>query len=169
MLPSPLALCTKQGSKQCQVEELLRLQQPQGLCMVTCKACYPRCRPQVQGMHAQQPEAANPSKAGLRVLGTSILGHGVASVRARTTEAESTAHAGEAIMTQEVIEHVASLVEQKGSDAWWGAPMEALLPPSLQDRADQLQRGDDTMDVCGPQLLWGWSYQRTECSLGPEC
>ena len=56
-------------------------------------------------------------------------------------------------MTQEVIEHVAALVEEKGSDAWWGAPLEALLPASLQDRAGQLQRGDDTMDVCGPFLL----------------
>ena len=53
-------------------------------------------------------------------------------------------------MTEEVIEHVAALVEDKGSDAWWGAPLEALLPPSLKDRAEQLRRGDDTMDVCGP-------------------
>ena len=50
-------------------------------------------------------------------------------------------------MTQEVIEHVAALVAAKGSDAWWGAPMEALLPASYHDRLDSLQRGDDTMDV----------------------
>ena len=50
-------------------------------------------------------------------------------------------------MTQEVIEHVAQLVAAKGSDAWWGTPLEALLPASYHDRLDTLQRGDDTMDV----------------------
>ena len=60
--------------------------------------------------------------------------------------------AGEALMTQEVIEHVAALIAEKGSDAWWGAPLEALLPASYHDRLDTLRRGDDTMDVyaCPP-------------------
>lgn len=50
-------------------------------------------------------------------------------------------------MTQETIEHVASVVEQKGTDVWWAAPIEVVLPPSLQARAGTLRRGDDTMDV----------------------
>lgn len=55
--------------------------------------------------------------------------------------------AGEALMTQEIIEHVASLVEQKGSDVWWQAGVQDLLPESLRKQADQLQKGVDTMDV----------------------
>ena len=55
--------------------------------------------------------------------------------------------AGEALMTQEVIERIASLVEQKGSDIWWQADTAALLPDSLQSRAETLKKGLDTMDV----------------------
>ncbi|KAK9813953.1 hypothetical protein WJX73_006457 [Symbiochloris irregularis] len=54
---------------------------------------------------------------------------------------------GEAVMSEEVIEHVAGVVAEKGTDVWWAAPIEALLPPSLQDRASSLTRGQDTMDV----------------------
>ena len=54
---------------------------------------------------------------------------------------------GEPLMTQAVIEHVASLVEQKGSDIWWLADTAALLPPDLQSQADQFSKGLDTMDV----------------------
>ena len=50
-------------------------------------------------------------------------------------------------MTQAVIEHVASLVEQKGSDIWWLADVEALLPPDMKEEADQYSKGLDTMDV----------------------
>ena len=50
-------------------------------------------------------------------------------------------------MTQEVIEHIASLVEEKGTDVWWQASTEDLLPNSLKHRAHQLQKGLDTMDV----------------------
>ena len=58
--------------------------------------------------------------------------------------------AGEALMTQEVIKHIASLVEQKGSDIWWQADTAALLPDSLQSRAATLKKGLDTMDVYAP-------------------
>ena len=51
-------------------------------------------------MHVQQPQAAKLSKVGLCVLGTSSPGHDDACVRARTTEAKSSAHTGEAVMTQ---------------------------------------------------------------------
>ncbi len=55
--------------------------------------------------------------------------------------------AGDALMTQEVIEHVAKLVEEKGSDVWWQADVEALLPENLRDRAGSIRKGLDTMDV----------------------
>jgi len=55
--------------------------------------------------------------------------------------------AGEALMTQEVIECVASLVEEKGTDVWWLADTESLLPDSLKRQAEQYTRGLDTMDV----------------------
>ena len=50
-------------------------------------------------------------------------------------------------MTQEVIESVAALVEEKGSDVWWLAEPEALLPEALKGQADQYVKGLDTMDV----------------------
>lgn len=58
--------------------------------------------------------------------------------------------AGEAVMSEEVIEHVAGVVAEKGTDVWWAAPNEVLLPPSLQGRASSLTRGQDTMDVYAP-------------------
>lgn len=50
-------------------------------------------------------------------------------------------------MTEETINHVISIVEEKGSDAWYQMPVEALLPPSMQAEADKLDKGQDTMDV----------------------
>lgn len=54
---------------------------------------------------------------------------------------------GEALMTEETIEHVAALVQQHGSNAWWELPLEGLLPEGLKADAPRLRRGDDTMDV----------------------
>ena len=68
--------------------------------------------------------------------------------------------AGEALMTQEVIEHIASLVEQKGTDIWWQVDTAALLPDSLQSQAETLKKGLDTMDVyvaCTELMLCGYS------------
>ncbi|KAF5836404.1 tRNA synthetases class I-domain-containing protein [Dunaliella salina] len=53
----------------------------------------------------------------------------------------------EAVMTEESISHVANLFSQHGSDIWWTAPLEQLLPPSLAHLAPRLKKGDDTMDV----------------------
>lgn len=39
--------------------------------------------------------------------------------------------ADEAVMTEESIAHVADLFSRHGSDIWWTAPLEQLLPPSL--------------------------------------
>ena len=62
-------------------------------------------------------------------------------------------------MTQESIDHIIGVVMEKGSDAWYQMPVEALLPESLQDQAHLLDKGQDTMDVwwvarCGRAQLW---------------
>ena len=55
--------------------------------------------------------------------------------------------AGEPLMTQETIDHITSVIAEKGSDAWYQSPVEALLPDSLKGQADLLNKGQDTMDV----------------------
>jgi hypothetical protein len=48
-------------------------------------------------------------------------------------------------MTEETIAHVQGVVAEKGTDAWWQLPLEALLPEGLRDQAHRLQKGEDTM------------------------
>ena len=55
--------------------------------------------------------------------------------------------AGEELMTEESIEHMASVVEAKGTDAFWQAPVEELLPASLRAEAPRLEKRLETMDV----------------------
>ena len=43
--------------------------------------------------------------------------------------------AGEPLMTEESIEHMAGVVEAKGTDAFWQLPIEELLPAALQAEA----------------------------------
>ena len=50
-------------------------------------------------------------------------------------------------MTEESIEHMASVVEAKGTDAFWQAPIEELLPASLHGEAPRLEKRLETMDV----------------------
>ncbi len=50
-------------------------------------------------------------------------------------------------MTQETIDHITSVIAEKGSDCWYQMPVEALLPDSLKGQADLLDKGQDTMDV----------------------
>lgn len=50
-------------------------------------------------------------------------------------------------MTQETIEHMASIVEAKGTDAFWQAPIEELLPKSLRAEVPKLEKRLETMDV----------------------
>ena len=57
------------------------------------------------------------------------------------------ATAGEALMTEETIEHITGVIAAKGSDAWYQMPVEELLPERLRHKADQLDKGQDTMDV----------------------
>ena len=57
-------------------------------------------------------------------------------------------HAGESVMTPEIIEHVAGVLESSGGgDAWWIKPVEELLPEGMRDQAGSLRKGEDTMDV----------------------
>ncbi|XP_021853379.1 isoleucine--tRNA ligase, chloroplastic/mitochondrial isoform X1 [Spinacia oleracea] len=53
----------------------------------------------------------------------------------------------EPLMNQETINHIKSIVSQKGSDAWWYMTVEELLPESYRDKASEYEKGFDTMDV----------------------
>lgn len=50
-------------------------------------------------------------------------------------------------MTEETIEHMASVVEAKGTDAFWQLPVEDLLPQRLRGEAPKLRKQLETMDV----------------------
>lgn len=54
---------------------------------------------------------------------------------------------GEAVMTPETIDHIVSVIEQRGIDAWWADPEDdaAWIPSTLD--AGAYRRGKDTMDV----------------------
>jgi isoleucyl-tRNA synthetase len=54
---------------------------------------------------------------------------------------------GEALLTEESINHVRDVVAEHGTDAWWELPVKDLLPPSHKDDADNWETGRDTMDV----------------------
>jgi isoleucyl-tRNA synthetase len=55
---------------------------------------------------------------------------------------------GDAVMTDEVINHIISVIEERGTDAWWtDAPDDpAWVPEPLRGKAEYT-RGRDTMDV----------------------
>lgn len=55
---------------------------------------------------------------------------------------------GEAIMTEESIEHIISIIQERGTDAWWSDDPNdpAWILPALRDKGP-LRRGTDTMDV----------------------
>ena len=55
--------------------------------------------------------------------------------------------AGKELMTEESIEHMASVVEAQGTDAFWQAPVEELLPAALRGEAPRLEKRLETMDV----------------------
>ena len=55
--------------------------------------------------------------------------------------------AGEALLTDETVAHVQSVVACHGSDAWWTMDEAALLPPRLAAQAAQWRKGHDTLDV----------------------
>ncbi|KAF7837821.1 isoleucine--tRNA ligase, chloroplastic/mitochondrial [Senna tora] len=53
----------------------------------------------------------------------------------------------EPLMNEETIEHIKSIIAQKGSDAWWYMTVEDLLPTKYRDKAAEYEKGTDTMDV----------------------
>ncbi|XP_010547028.1 PREDICTED: isoleucine--tRNA ligase, chloroplastic/mitochondrial [Tarenaya hassleriana] len=53
----------------------------------------------------------------------------------------------EPLMNEETIDHVKSIISQKGSDAWWYMSVEDLLPEKYRDKAADYEKGTDTMDV----------------------
>ncbi|KAK1752550.1 hypothetical protein QBC47DRAFT_453996 [Echria macrotheca] len=55
---------------------------------------------------------------------------------------------GNAVMTEETLDHIISVIQERGTDAWWADDEHdpAWIPASLGDPADYT-RGKDTMDV----------------------
>ncbi|XP_022721152.1 isoleucine--tRNA ligase, chloroplastic/mitochondrial isoform X3 [Durio zibethinus] len=53
----------------------------------------------------------------------------------------------EPLMNKETIDHIKSIIAQKGSDAWWYMTVEDLLPDKYRDKASEYEKGTDTMDV----------------------
>ncbi|KAH6816637.1 tRNA synthetase class I L [Perilla frutescens var. frutescens] len=53
----------------------------------------------------------------------------------------------EPLMNEETIDHIKSIISQKGSDAWWYMKVEELLPEKYRDQASNYVKGTDTMDV----------------------
>ncbi|GLT91885.1 hypothetical protein SLE2022_097470 [Rubroshorea leprosula] len=53
----------------------------------------------------------------------------------------------EPLVNKETVDHVKSIIAQKGSDAWWYMTEEELLPEKYRDKASEYEKGTDTMDV----------------------
>ncbi|OMO59452.1 Aminoacyl-tRNA synthetase, class Ia [Corchorus capsularis] len=53
----------------------------------------------------------------------------------------------EPLMNKETIDHIKSIIAQKGSDAWWYMRVEDLLPDKYRSKASEYEKGTDTMDV----------------------
>eukprot|EP00252_Welwitschia_mirabilis_P004501 TRINITY_DN14836_c0_g1_i1.p1 TRINITY_DN14836_c0_g1~~TRINITY_DN14836_c0_g1_i1.p1 ORF type:complete len:1110 (-),score=238.68 TRINITY_DN14836_c0_g1_i1:463-3792(-) len=54
---------------------------------------------------------------------------------------------GELLMNDETIAHIKSIIQQKGSDAWWYMSIEELLPERYHKEKQNYRKGTDTMDV----------------------
>ncbi|KAK3382506.1 tRNA synthetases class I-domain-containing protein [Lasiosphaeria ovina] len=55
---------------------------------------------------------------------------------------------GEAVMTEQTIDHILSVIEERGTDAWWtDAPDDPAWIPAALGSAAGYTRGRDTMDV----------------------
>lgn len=55
---------------------------------------------------------------------------------------------GDAVMTVQSVQHIISVIKERGTDAWWSDDLRdpAWIPPSLQTTGEW-RRGTDTMDV----------------------
>eukprot|EP00612_Vaucheria_litorea_P000398 CAMPEP_0171455874 /NCGR_PEP_ID=MMETSP0945-20130129/2589_1 /TAXON_ID=109269 /ORGANISM="Vaucheria litorea, Strain CCMP2940" /LENGTH=991 /DNA_ID=CAMNT_0011981191 /DNA_START=110 /DNA_END=3082 /DNA_ORIENTATION=- len=54
---------------------------------------------------------------------------------------------GEALLNEESVAHIVSIVKEKGTNAWWELPVSELLPKSHREEAGNWNKGVDTMDV----------------------
>ena len=54
---------------------------------------------------------------------------------------------GEALLSEETVAHVRSLVAERGSDCWWQLSERELLPPRMAGEAESWRKGTDTLDV----------------------
>ena len=54
---------------------------------------------------------------------------------------------GEALINEDTISHVQSVIAEQGSDAWWKLEVADLLPEGLRGQAGDYDKGKDTMDV----------------------
>lgn len=54
---------------------------------------------------------------------------------------------GEAILTADSMEHIISILEQKGPSYWWTGPVDEFVPPSLRGSGRTFAKGADTIDV----------------------
>ncbi|XP_058212467.1 isoleucine--tRNA ligase, chloroplastic/mitochondrial isoform X2 [Rhododendron vialii] len=53
----------------------------------------------------------------------------------------------EPLLNEETVDHIKSIISQKGSDAWWYMSVEDLLPDVYRHKAPEYEKGTDTMDV----------------------
>ncbi len=54
---------------------------------------------------------------------------------------------GEPIFDEDILEHIASIFEEKGADAWWDLSIEELLPKNSKYEAKNLTKVLDILDV----------------------
>ncbi len=53
----------------------------------------------------------------------------------------------EVLLDEAVLEHIATLFEQKGCDIWWSYAIEDLLPASYKEQANKLEKINHILDV----------------------
>ncbi|WP_083624320.1 isoleucine--tRNA ligase [Planktothrix paucivesiculata] len=53
----------------------------------------------------------------------------------------------EPLLNESTINHVQTIIAEKGSDAWWELSIEELLPPEYHNNGKNYRKGTDTMDV----------------------
>ncbi|GMP76563.1 hypothetical protein CsSME_00033176 [Camellia sinensis var. sinensis] len=53
----------------------------------------------------------------------------------------------EPLLNEDTINHIQSIICQKGSDAWWYMTVNELLPDVYRDKASEYEKGTDTMDA----------------------
>ena len=57
------------------------------------------------------------------------------------------AQTDEALLTGENVDHIASLLERKGTDYWWQGEAEEFVAPQYREPGKEWRKGQDTVDV----------------------